>query len=165
MKLFKISYIDFNLTDKGDPIKELYINGETKEEVTKKFLQNHQAASWSIKEIENNTPNITDRSFETGAVRDTDEGKESYIDSVSFLALKRYALFQKNACEKRGYSKDNWRKGIPIKVYEESLMRHLQKYLSNKYEGTNIEPDVDHLGAAFFNLQGIMHEEEKLKNK
>jgi len=104
---------------------------------------------------------LVDRQFETGAVRDNDEGKESYINAVSFLALKRYAKFQNQACEKRGYPKDNWRKGIPIEAYEESLMRHLQKYLSNKYEGTNIEPDVDHLAAAFFNLQGILHEEEK----
>lgn len=102
-----------------------------------------------------------DRIFKTGAIRDNDAGKEDYINSVSFLALKRYAKYQNEACERRGYPKDNWRKGIPIEEYEKSMMRHLQKYFSNKYEGTNIEPEIDHLMAAWFNLQGIAHEEEK----
>ena len=60
------------------------------------------------------------------------------------------------------YGRGNWKKGIPIEEYEKSLMRHLQKYLVNKYDGSNDEPDVDHLSAAMFNLQGLIHEIEKL---
>jgi hypothetical protein len=61
------------------------------------------------------------------------------------------------------YGLGNFKKGIPISSYEESLMRHIQKYFANKYDGASLEPDVDHLAAMMFNIQGIMHEEEKLK--
>lgn len=109
--------------------------------------------------------NKSNRKFKSGAVRDTDEGKENYLDSISWPSLKRYSLYQNAAANKHSYPLGNWKLGIPIEEYEKSLMRHLQKYLSNKYDGTNIEPNVDHLAAAWFNLQGIIHEEEKLKNK
>ncbi|MEK6882812.1 MAG: dATP/dGTP diphosphohydrolase domain-containing protein [Nanoarchaeota archaeon] len=106
---------------------------------------------------------MSSRKFNTGAVRDSDEGKENYIGAISFTALKRYVHFQTEAAKK--YPDGNWRKGIPLEEFEKSLMRHLQKYFSNKYDGTSIEPDVDHLSAAWFNLQGIIHEEEKLNEK
>jgi hypothetical protein len=99
------------------------------------------------------------RNFKTGAVRDTDDGKENYVECFSFTAWRRYALYMKT--QEKKYPPDNWRKGIPIKEYEKSLMRHLQKHFANKYEGAELEPDIDHLAAAFFNLQGLMHEEVK----
>lgn len=103
------------------------------------------------------------RKFETGAVRDSEDGKENYIETTSYLAWKRFAVYMTKMAAK--YGSGNWIKGIPIPDYEKSLMRHLQKYLSNKYYGTNIEPDVDHLAAARFNLDGIMHEQEVEKLK
>lgn len=105
------------------------------------------------------------RSFNTGAIRNNDINKENYLGSTSWLALKRYSLFQTNACKKHKYPGDNWKKGIPIEEYEKSLIRHLQKYFANKYDGADDEPYDDHLSAAWFNLQGIIHEEEKLKQK
>lgn len=104
------------------------------------------------------------RSFNTGAVRNNDTGKPNFVASISWLALKRYSLFQNAAIKRAGYPEDNWRKGIPLEEYEKSLLRHIQQYFANKYEGANDEPDTDHLCAALFNLQGILHEEEKLKN-
>ncbi len=101
------------------------------------------------------------RTFESGAMRGSDEGKENYIGAISWTALKRVSKYQNNAEKKGGYNKGHWKKGIPIEEYEKSLMRHLQKYFANKYEGANEEPEVDHLAAAYFNLQGILHEEEK----
>lgn len=98
------------------------------------------------------------RSFTTGAVRDTDTDKENYVECLSFTALRRFGKYMKT--QEKKYPPGNWRKGIPIIEYEKSLMRHLQKYFANKYEGAKLEPDVDHLGAAFFNLQGIMHEND-----
>lgn len=102
------------------------------------------------------------KKFATGAVRDIQEGKEDYIESVSWLALRRFALYMNDKASKYGIG--NWIKGIPIESYESSLMRHLQKYFAEKYNGVDYEPDYDHLSAAMFNLQGIMHEQEKLKN-
>lgn len=99
------------------------------------------------------------RKFKTGAVRDSEDEKEDYIESISWLAMKRFAKYM-TKCASR-YGKGNWIKGIPTDAYERSLMRHIQKYLSNKYYGSKSEIGVDHLAAAMFNLQGLMHEEEK----
>lgn len=100
------------------------------------------------------------KKFYTGAVRDDQTNKEDYIESISWLTLKRYAQYMTKMSSK--YGRGNWIKGIPIESYEQSLLRHIQKYLSNKYYNTQVEPDVDHLSAALFNLQGLIHEEEKL---
>lgn len=99
--------------------------------------------------------------FSTGAVRDSQEDKEDYIESISWLTLRRYARYMLSQEQK--YGRGNWLKGIPKDSYERSLMRHIQKYFANKYYGGNFELDVDHLSAAMFNLQGLMHEEEKEK--
>lgn len=101
------------------------------------------------------------REFDTGALRESDEGKEDYVESVSWLTMRRFALYMKS--NEMKYGRGNWKKGIPIEEYEKSLMRHLQKYLANKYDGANLEPDVDHLAAALFNLSGLIHEQEKQK--
>ncbi len=101
------------------------------------------------------------REFNTGAIRDVDNGKEDYIESISWPAIRRFAFYMKGFETK--YGKGNWKKGIPIEEYEKSMMRHLQKYLANKYDGANLEPEIDHLSAAWFNLQGIIHEEERQK--
>ena len=100
------------------------------------------------------------RQFKTGAVRDQDDTKERYVECFSFTAWRRFAQYMKT--QEKKYPPDNWRKGIPEKEYEQSLMRHLQKYFMNKYEGGQLELDVDHLAAAYFNLQGIMFEQSKL---
>lgn len=102
------------------------------------------------------------RQFSTGAVRDTGEDKEDYIESISWLTMKRYCIYMGKMAKK--YGRGNWIKGIPADSYEQSLLRHIQKYISAKYYGVEIEPEVDHLSAALFNLQGLIHEEEKLKH-
>lgn len=103
----------------------------------------------------------TQRKFDTGAVRDRGEGKEDYIESISWLTLRRYCLYMTDMASK--YGRGNWIKGIPIDSYEQSLLRHVQKYLANKYYNACLEPDIDHLSAALFNLQGLIHEEEIAK--
>jgi hypothetical protein len=97
--------------------------------------------------------------FDSGAKREIDDSKEDYIEGLSWLALARFAKYMTGNQKK--YGRGNWKKGIPIDSYEQSLLRHIQKYLVNKYHGANLEPEVDHLAAAWFNLQGIIHEEEK----
>lgn len=97
--------------------------------------------------------------FKTGAIRDSQEGKEDYIETISWTAMKRYADFMTS--KKSKYGEGNFKKGIPIDSYEKSLVRHIQKYLANKYEGGNLEKEEDHLCAMLFNVFGIIHEEEK----
>ncbi len=104
-------------------------------------------------------PSIT--IFQTGAIRDSQEGKEDYIETISWTAQKRFAKYMTD--KKMKYGAGNFKKGIPISSYEQSLVRHLQKYLENKYEGGSTEPNEDHLSAMRFNIDGIMHEEERIK--
>ncbi len=103
------------------------------------------------------------RTFTTGAIRDSEEGKEDYVETFSFTAWKRYAFYMTG--KKSKYGAGNFKKGIPTESYEKSLLRHVQKYFENKYENGQIEKDEDHLSAIMFNTQGIMHNEEMEKKK
>lgn len=104
------------------------------------------------------------RKFASGAIRDSEEGKEDYIETISWTAFRRYAQFMTG--KKVRYGSGNFKKGIDKNSYERSLVRHLTKYFINKYENGNLEKDDDHLSAMLFNIFGIIHEEEqeKLKN-
>lgn len=97
--------------------------------------------------------------FESGAIRDSQEGKEDYIETISWTAFKRYSQYMTG--KKKKYGAGNFKKGIPIESYEQSLVRHLQKYLANKYENGMTEKEDDHLSAMVFNIFGIIHEEER----
>ena len=98
------------------------------------------------------------RTFSTGSIRDDDTNKEDYIETISWRALKRYAQYM--TPKKKKYGAGNFKKGIPIESYEQSLVRHLQKYLENKYEGGTVEREEDHLSGMVFNIFGLMHENE-----
>lgn len=86
------------------------------------------------------------RQFETGAVRDMQEGKGRY-DLMPMEALRRLAVH----CEKGAlkYGERNCEKGIPVSSLADSAMRHLCKYISGAV-------DEDHLTAAFWNIAFIM---------
>jgi hypothetical protein len=99
------------------------------------------------------------RKFTTGAIRDDDQTKEDYIETISWTAFKRYAQYMTG--KKKKYGAGNFKKGIPIESYEQSLLRHVQKYLENKYEGGTVEKEEDHLSAMVFNIFGILHEEQR----
>jgi len=99
--------------------------------------------------------------FDSGAIRDSQDGKESYAETISWVSLKRYAEYM--TAKKIKYGSGNFKKGIPISSYEESLMRHISKYFINKYENGDLEKSEDHLSAIVFNAFGIMFEEEKIK--
>lgn len=106
---------------------------------------------------------MSTRKFESGAIRDMDTGKEDYIETISWTGFKRYAQYMTS--KKSRYGAGNFKKGIPITSYEQSLVRHLQKYLSNKYEDGAVEKNEDHLSAMLFNIFGIIHEEERPKHE
>jgi len=100
--------------------------------------------------------------FDTGAIRDSQEGKIDFVETISYTAFARYAHYMTG--KKAKYGSGNFKKGIPIESYEKSLMRHIHKYMVNKYEHGDLERDQDHLAAIVFNVFGIMHEEEMAKN-
>lgn len=99
--------------------------------------------------------------FGTGAIRDSQDGKLDFLETISFTAHERYARYMTG--KKRKYGTGNFKKGIPIESYEKSLLRHIDKYFRNKYENGSDEPNEDHLAAIRFNVDGIMHEEEQMK--
>lgn len=103
------------------------------------------------------------RKFNTGAIRDSEEGKEDYIETISWTAFKRYAEYMTSKKEK--YGPGNFKKGIDEDSYERSLVRHLTKYLINKHEKGQLEPNEDHLSAMVFNIFGIMHEQQNGKTE
>lgn len=91
------------------------------------------------------------REFETGAVRDMQEGK-GRCDLLPAVAILRLARHFENGCKK--YGDRNWEKGIPIHSFIDSAIRHLLKYLDG-------QKDEDHLTAAAWNCICAMWTEEK----
>ena len=104
-------------------------------------------------------PDADKRQFDTGAVRDNEDEKPDFTETISWTAFNRYATYMTG--KKSRYGQGNFKKGIPIDAYERSLIRHLDKYMRNKYEDGQDEPNEDHLAAMVFNLFGIMHELER----
>jgi hypothetical protein len=106
------------------------------------------------------------RQFDTGATRDTDEGKYDYEGFLSPLVLRRFGQFM-NKHRKQSDGKlrdsDNWQRGMSLKVYMSSLLRHVMTlwYVHRYGEGAQ-EPNEDNLedtlSAILFNTQGYLHE-------
>jgi len=89
--------------------------------------------------------------FDTGAVRDTQEGKPRY-DLISSLALRRIAMLMMRGAVK--YGDRNWEKGMPQDRLLASAMRHLYAWIDGAKDGE------DHLAAVCFNVMAIMHFED-----
>lgn len=90
--------------------------------------------------------------FETGAKRDTQDGKVLY-GLIPPYPLKRLAQHYTNGAVK--YGENNWTKGIPMSRTWESLERHVQAYK----EGDDSE---DHLAAIAWNAFALMWYGEKM---
>lgn len=80
--------------------------------------------------------------FDTGAVRDSMAGK-GLFSCIPPEAMRRLAKRFEDGAAK--YSRDNWKKGIPLSRFYDSAMRHLLLAL----EGDETE---DHLGAVLWNV-------------
>lgn len=91
-------------------------------------------------------------SFDTGSVRDTEEGKGRF-DLLPWYALERLAQHYQNGATK--YGDNNWRKGQRLGRYLSSAMRHLTKYAMG-YR------DEDHLAAAMWNIASIIETEKMI---
>ena len=93
--------------------------------------------------------------FETGAVRDIQEGK-GRCDLLPARAILRLSKHFEEGAKK--YGERNWSKGIPINSFIDSGLRHIMKYMAG-------ETDEDHLTAAAWNFMCAMELEEKLGYK
>jgi hypothetical protein len=108
------------------------------------------------------------REFDTGATRDTADGKfdfEGYLSPRVLWEFARYMTANREMPDGSLRASDNWQKGIPLDVYMKSLLRHVMDlWLLHRgveehrpEDGKFIELH-DTLGGALFNLQGYWHE-------
>lgn len=98
----------------------------------------------------------TRESFDSGMVRDTEDGKADYTLVFDGPMLRRWAEHMTKGAKK--YERRNWMKAAGVEELERfkrSLLRHIAAYLAG-------ERDEDHLAAAMFNINGIAYVEEKL---
>jgi hypothetical protein len=84
--------------------------------------------------------------FETGAVRDGQEGK-GRMDLLPMRALRELSMLYEAGSKK--YGDRNWEKGIPTHRYVDSAMRHLAEFMSG-------HADERHATAAFWNVAGLI---------
>lgn len=84
--------------------------------------------------------------FDTGAVRDIQEGKGRF-DLIPTLPIRRLAqLYERGAIK---YGDNNWQKGIPLMRYIDSLERHVNSLKAG-------EPTEDHAIAIVWNAFGYI---------
>lgn len=101
------------------------------------------------------------RQFDTGATRDSDDGKIDFDGFLSPLVLRRYAEYMhghRKLPDGSLRASDNWQLGIDREVYMKSLWRH---FFAVWEECKGIEtPDglVTNLCAVLFNASGMLHE-------
>lgn len=106
------------------------------------------------------------REFETGATRDSEDGKLDYEGFLSPSVLQRYAEYMhQNRIQADGNlrASDNWQKGIPRDAYMKSMWRHFMDVWDLHRNGVECPPDQDELQTALcallFNVMGYLHEE------
>lgn len=85
--------------------------------------------------------------FETGAKRDTQDGKPRF-SLITPFGLERVAWIYTEGAKK--YGDNNWQKGIPFSRYLDSAERHLMMFKQGHL-------DEDHIAQAVWNLLAIMH--------
>lgn len=119
----------------------------------------------TIIEFSGPTPPLV-RTFDTGATRDQDVDKLKYEGFLSPFALRRFAQYMhKHRKQSDGTLRDpdNWQKGIPIKSYQDSLIRHVMDAWCLWRSGEPIDEEL--LCAIIFNAQGLLHEVTKPNGK
>lgn len=103
------------------------------------------------------------RTFGTGATRDSDEEKLDYRGFISPYARERFAQYMHaHRRQPDGTLRDgsNWKRGMPVQSYVESLVRHVADF-EWAYESGYLYMCEDLACAIMFNIQGFLHERTK----
>ena len=152
---------DFIHPDGSSKIK--YIDYKTGEEAKKAldlFISKQQSK-----------PNPKIRQFDTGATRDIDKNKPSYVKALSPIVLQGYVEYLgRHRLQSDGNLRDwdNWKKGIPQEVYLDGLGRHEMAVwlLCHGFPASDNHGPVtllDSLYGVIFNSIGMAHEILKKK--
>lgn len=102
------------------------------------------------------------RTFDTGATRDTSEGKLDHEAFLSPLVLVRYGEYMhENRKRSDGSMRDgdDWQKGIPLSAYMKSGWRHMLDVwlLHRGYPSVTGADMEDSLCGVMFNVMGYLH--------
>lgn len=101
------------------------------------------------------------RKFDTGATRDTEEGKPDYEGYLSPLVIERfgeYMLSHQKQADGEMRASDNWQKGMPLSAFMKSGLRHFMGWWMRHrgyYDDDMIEEAIC---ALLFNAMGYLHE-------
>lgn len=105
------------------------------------------------------------RTFESGASRNSEEGKldfEGFLSPSVLLSYAEYMDSMRYLEDGTLRDSDNWQKGIPKDVYMKSMWRHFFDVWQDKRRcNTSTDDRVLHLNALLFNVMGLLHEELK----
>ncbi len=91
------------------------------------------------------------RQFDTGAQRDSGEGKPR-MSLVPHKALNDVMMRYLAGAE--AYGEHNWKLGMKNSVLYDSTMRHLMAYWTG-------DESEDHLGAVLWNVMGLIDNQDK----
>jgi hypothetical protein len=100
------------------------------------------------------------RTFDTGATRDTDEGKLDPEGFLSPLVIRRFSEYMHDhRVQSDGALRDsgNWQRGIPKDAYMKSMWRHFLDVWAG-HRGYNWTDQEEALCALLFNVQGMLFE-------
>lgn len=115
----------------------------------------------NIKEFAKKEDDGTMRSFQSGATRDTGEGKLDMEGFTHPMVEKQFAKYMNmNRLQSDGQLRDsdNWQKGIPVDAYVKSLRRHHDE-VWEWHRGFNSKNGViAALCGVMFNARGLLHE-------
>lgn len=109
------------------------------------------------------------REFVTGATRDSDTAKAEYAGFNSPLVEKRFGTYMhehRKQADGNLRASSNWKKGIPVDAYLQSLHRHyvdLWLHLDG-FPAEAVDPDIESVLCALrFNVNGMLYEVLKAK--
>ena len=121
-------------------------------------------ANVRVKKKVKKSPPAAGRTFNSGATRDTEEGKLDYEGFLSPKVLRCYAEYMhKHRFQSDGTMRasDNWQRGIPRELYMKSKFRHFVDTWFLHREGPGLAGKHamgESLCAELFNTMGLMHE-------
>lgn len=111
---------------------------------------------------------MENRVFESGASRNSDEGKLDFEGFLSPTVLEAYSEYMnKNTYLEDGSRRDsdNWQKGMPKDAYMKSMWRHFMDVWKDHRNIPTKEDSVENLCALMFNVSGMLFEKLKDKNE
>ena len=88
------------------------------------------------------------RQFDSGATRDSEQGKYDFEGFLSPLVLMEYARYMdkhRHLADGTVRGSDNWQSGMPLDVYMKSLLRHVFDLWLLHREGEARRPETGEL--------------------